>query len=710
MSRSYPNRKLALDLRSSGLESRELLAALPTSSLVGMIRNPAAYFRNSAGIGVQPAQPQMGQGFSTIVSPNVSRTKSELFNRDRFVTRSTIASPTVEVATVRSGDPLFGYQFTLDNSQSTYAFDLTQSGKAFQAGVNLSATDIPLGAMLQMEVLSPLMYWNGSGTTAFSPVRGNLQMNLEAFGQNLRIGARTDQSPTPQGGIIRQNLNVAVSDALKIDRQIVASLGSGGSQNQFATNGGPAGVYAFTALWSVQGADGVRDSAPVTFVFRMGNVSDRALTQAIAYYDSPRSKPDAVVAVQTEFIETDGYSDNFLRIYVQYSSPVTAQGRSPQLPVYFGNTLRYATLEPKVNSSNVQTLQFVYRPTQQDIAAGNFRIGSSIRLQSRSQLVSSGGSPVILSLTETTTSSIPVDLVSQYVVISGDITKNTTFKQGSTYVIAGEVHVRPGVTLTIEDGVTVLIRNGRIRGQLLTCPALIFDSGSRLVAKTVYFKSCDVLNVEQAYADNGGVFFLGTYRNASKDGVTVDTSKTRGRASSFTADKIVVSYLGRTDPRGGDGNDNKFDDIDGISILGMGQTEWKVKSVVSEYSGDDGFDVTNSSITIDSLIVTYPTEDGMNISSSTVNINKQLSIVMTTSRAPDRELFDLEVDDGPSYINISRLAAVDVRGYWGNIYDEVELSSPDMPKPPKYNRENQWYEFIGVLRKGPARIFSITAD
>ena len=43
------------------------------------------------------------------------------------------------------------------------------------------------------------------------------------------------------------------------------------------------------------------------------------------------------------------------------------------------------------------------------------------------------------------------------------------------------------------------------------------------------------------------------------------------------------------------------DDIDAISILGVGTTEWKVKSVNSEYSGDDGFDVTNSDINLEKL-------------------------------------------------------------------------------------------------------------
>ncbi len=69
--------------------------------------------------------------------------------------------------------------------------------------------------------------------------------------------------------------------------------------------------------------------------------------------------------------------------------------------------------------------------------------------------------------------------------------------------------------------------------------------------------------------------------------------------SSFKATQINVAYFGRKDPRYGDGNNQDRDDIDAISILGMGTVEWIVKSVNSEYSGDDGFDVTKSEINLE---------------------------------------------------------------------------------------------------------------
>jgi hypothetical protein len=167
---------------------------------------------------------------------------------------------------------------------------------------------------------------------------------------------------------------------------------------------------------------------------------------------------------------------------------------------------------------------------------------------------------------------------------------------------------------------------------------------------------------------NGGVFFLGTSRSCSKDGISVDTSAASGR-SSFMADLLIFDSLGRSDPRYGDSD--LTDDIDAVSLLGLDMTEWRVKAVRTQNSGDDVFDVTNSAVALDSLTVVNPAEDGLNVTSSTVQIRRSLPVAMSPSISSDRELFDLKVDDGGARISINRRAYVDVRGYWGSVFDEV---------------------------------------
>jgi hypothetical protein len=213
----------------------------------------------------------------------------------------------------------------------------------------------------------------------------------------------------------------------------------------------------------------------------------------------------------------------------------------------------------------------------------------------------------------------------------------------------------------------------------------------------------DLNNRDIPYADNGGVFFLGTYKSGSRKGISVDDSQTRGLKSSFTAAKLVFSYCGRTDPLGRNGDKFGGDDMDPISIVGMGPTEWKIGAVESRFSGNNGFDVTNSSFSIASVVVSAAIEDGLNVTSSNVTITNNLSVEMTASQANDRELFDLEADDGRSTIIVNQRAFVNLQGYLGGQYDEVTITSPDLPKQPK---TRQWYQFTGYLTKGSARIWT----
>ena len=102
-------------------------------------------------------------------------------------------------------------------------------------------------------------------------------------------------------------------------------------------------------------------------------------------------------------------------------------------------------------------------------------------------------------------------------------------------------------------------------------------------------------------------------------------------------------------------------------------------------------------------------EDGLNISSSTVTINKQIMVDMSLKNAPDRELFDLEVDNGSSFIKLPIFTKVYLKGYWGNGLDEVNLQSLEMPRPPS-GSNRIWYKFFGTLKAGPSTIYSINRD
>jgi hypothetical protein len=293
-------------------------------------------------------------------------------------------------------------------------------------------------------------------------------------------------------------------------------------------------------------------------------------------------------------------------------------------------------------------------------------------------------------------------------VISSDILKNKTLTDKKLYVIEGEVRVRKGVTLTVRDRVTILLVNGVFSKSVVRRSALIFAQGSALSAKRVCIRACNGQHKPVKNADNGGVWFLGNYKDASKDKVSVKVNRRNG-LSSFRASSVTTHYLGRKDNYVSAKTDSLIgvgDDIDGFSVLGVSPQEWSISSVRTFYSADDGFDVTNSHIKLDRLEIRHPIEDGMNISSSRVEIHKSLLLDVTKTRETDRDLFDLETDDGASFVELYSRCWVRIKGVFG---DQVVLSSSDMPRPNTRDGNEVPYVFEGQLRKA-SLIYSIDND
>jgi len=275
-----------------------------------------------------------------------------------------------------------------------------------------------------------------------------------------------------------------------------------------------------------------------------------------------------------------------------------------------------------------------------------------------------------------------------FLIWTKDITSSTTFVKSTTYVIRGMVRVLANVQLRIENGTTILIENGPM------CSSLIFNTGSKLVAEHVYFRACDAAYNLVKTANNGGLWFLGSSSNAEKDKITVKYAVT---PSSFRGFRIYAAYLGRSDPKGRDSPTT--DDIDAISVLGVGANEWEISSIVSYYSGDDGFDVENSDITLKHLRVIKPKEDGLNITSSRLNVLNSLDIDMGTSKVKDRDIFDLEPDEGQAYVRLAEDCDVNISGCFG---DQLKLVSSDLPQPDG----NKYYKYNGELTNGQTYVYS----
>ncbi len=292
--------------------------------------------------------------------------------------------------------------------------------------------------------------------------------------------------------------------------------------------------------------------------------------------------------------------------------------------------------------------------------------------------------------------------------ISADIVRSRRLGKGVVWVVDAEVHVRAGATLTIADGATILLQNGLVSGSRLRRAALLFDPGSGLSARRFTVKAGDARHRATKVADNGGLWFLGTHRGGSSDGITVKHAR-NAKPSSYRATSITVSHLGRGErdyQMRGSGKAAERDDLDALKLIGVGPDEWRIAEVRSLHSADDGFDVTNSHIVLDRLEVKNPTEDGLNVTSSRVQIRRSLVVDAPRTKVADRDLFDLETDEGASYIELPRGCWVRLRGVFG---DQLHLTSSDMPRPVTTADNERRYAFSGKL-KADALIHSITED
>ncbi len=292
-------------------------------------------------------------------------------------------------------------------------------------------------------------------------------------------------------------------------------------------------------------------------------------------------------------------------------------------------------------------------------------------------------------------------------IISRNIAQNKTLSNKKIYLITQEVHIRSGVQLRIQDGALIYLVNGPVKKAKAKRAALHFDQGSALHAGRFTLKAANLDGKPEKHADNGGIWFYGHYASAAKDGRSVK-SNPKKRLSKFIALELKTFFLGRTDPIAKNRSEkiatkNQKDDLDAISVLGVGPQEWGIQSIKSYYSGDDGFDITNSNIDIDRLYIKNPTEDGLNLSSSRIQLKKSLRIEMGDEGA-DRDLFDLETDDGGSFIEIHKGCKILLDGIFG---DQLVLSSIDLPPIKSRNRK---YVFSGRSKQSDSLIYSITMD
>lgn len=294
-----------------------------------------------------------------------------------------------------------------------------------------------------------------------------------------------------------------------------------------------------------------------------------------------------------------------------------------------------------------------------------------------------------------------VDINQKVIEITTDIAINTTFTSDTTYIINGEIHVKTGVTLIIEDRTLILIKNGYFPNSYLKKSFLYFDTGSQLIANEVYFVACDEYNNRSFISDNGGVWFAGSL-DSYKEGIW---TKYCAIKSNFVAKKIFAYYLGSKDPLVQNNNGTiqnptvePSNDNDGITIMGCDIDEWNVNSLLIQDSGDNGIDIVLSNIEMNELEVYYPGEDAINLQSTNLTINNNLKLLVPLTSEYDRDIFDFEAFWRQSFLKIKQFCQVEILGIFG---DQLDLVSFDLPQPT-----DKLYYYNGTTNNGQTYIWS----
>lgn len=238
----------------------------------------------------------------------------------------------------------------LATGSRVYGFETAPGGQVFDVGYEV--TGLAAGGNLAFEFLQGVTFWNGRGTApTFRRSTQLVDLNFGNDTADVRIGTRRNvgtlldvgaAAPGPEGPVVNERFDV--------------TAGVGGNGTMFLRR-------AVNGLYAIVGrlvGDTVGSSAPVTFVFRVGEVTTEAYAAAIQYFrDRP---PVSVFDAQTP--EPGVYAaGQELRVTYRFSDPVTVAG-SPRLPLTLasggaGAQRRFATLDAAASTPTRPVFRYV---------------------------------------------------------------------------------------------------------------------------------------------------------------------------------------------------------------------------------------------------------------------------------------------------------------------------------------------------------------
>jgi len=260
-----------------------------------------------------------------------------------------------------------------------------------------------------------------------------------------------------------------------------------------------------------------------------------------------------------------------------------------------------------------------------------------------------------------------------YIVVNNNIVNDTCWTNDNIYVISLPIRVTEGVKLTIENNVIILllnktsVENVLIPNPNISTPAtpieltvagscLIFESGSKLQAETIFVNSCDLNYTITNISNNCGIFFCGTQSSSQYNFLNIE-SNISIEPSHFNVKNIILnnigsfSFLVRTPPAvippptnfvpytisvqdtpGSSTATPPTSVLNGlpfnsITVVGCKESELNIVSCTINNTGSNGLWTQNSSFIINNLIVSGFQGNGIFLRNSEINFTNKLNLV-----------------------------------------------------------------------------------
>jgi hypothetical protein len=216
------------------------------------------------------------------------------------------------------------------------------------------------------------------------------------------------------------------------------------------------------------------------------------------------------------------------------------------------------------------------------------------------------------------------------IILSGNITKNTTLVKTNFYLLAGDVYVTNNATLTIEPGTV-------IRGDFETSGTLIITQNSKIYAigkpdePIVFTSNKDCLDRKDG--DWGGIVILGNAPlNILGGTYPLDfenpNSLCKFGGNDITSDSGVLKYV-RIEYAGRSLNKNKS--MNTLILAGVG-SKTKIENLQISHSNKSAVDVRGGNLNLSNLITYKSAENDLKVSlGSTLYIFNSLMIRKTST-------------------------------------------------------------------------------